>query len=204
MAYELVNLRTMVEELGEGRTKEILSSFSCPLNLDVEYFLRAKAISFAVQGWAQTHLVVASYRKEPVIVGYFSLANKSITVSDNARAKLSSSVRRRLRQFSTYEPRTRTMVISAPLIGQLGKNFQNGYHKLITGAELLQMACDKIKNIQMELGGRFAYLECEDKPKLVQFYQNNGFIEFDHRWLDRDELDTLDGRYLVQMIRHFK
>ena len=32
MGFELVNLKTMTEELGGDRTKEILSSFSCPLN----------------------------------------------------------------------------------------------------------------------------------------------------------------------------
>lgn len=204
MGFELVNLKTMTEELGGDRTKEILSSFSCPLNQDVEYFLRTKAMPFAGQGWAQTHLVIASYKKEPVIVGYFSLANKSITVSDSAKAKLTNGVRKRLNKFATYEPMTKTMVLSAPLIGQLGKNFSNGYNKLISGAELLQMACDKIKQIQLDLGGKFAYLECEDKPKLIQFYLNNGFIEFDTRRLDPDETSTLDGHYLVQMIRHFK
>lgn len=204
MGFDLVNLKTMTEELGGDRTKEVLSSFTCPLNIDVESFLRTKAIPFAGQGWAQTHLVVASYKKEPVIVGYFSLSNKIITVSDSAKAKLSTGVRKRLNKFSTYEPMTKTMMLSAPLIGQLGKNFTNGYNKLISGAELLQMACDKIKSIQLDLGGKFAYLECEDKPKLVQFYQNNGFIEFDQRRLDPDEVDTLDGHYLIQMIRHFK
>ena len=47
----------MIQELGEGRTKEILSEFSCPLNKDVEFFLHCKAIEFARQGIAQTQLV---------------------------------------------------------------------------------------------------------------------------------------------------
>ena len=42
--YGLVNLKDMIQELGEGRTKEILSEFSCPLNKDVEFFLHCKAI----------------------------------------------------------------------------------------------------------------------------------------------------------------
>lgn len=52
--YGLVNLKDMIQELGEGRTKEILSEFSCPLNKDVEFFLHCKAIEFARQGIAQT------------------------------------------------------------------------------------------------------------------------------------------------------
>lgn len=55
--YGLVNLKDMIQELGEGRTKEILSEFSCPLNKDVEFFLHCKAIEFARQGIAQTQLL---------------------------------------------------------------------------------------------------------------------------------------------------
>lgn len=37
--YRVVNLAMMIEELGEGETKRILSDFSCPLNPDVEFFM---------------------------------------------------------------------------------------------------------------------------------------------------------------------
>lgn len=63
--FKVVNLAILVEELGEDAAKGILSDFSCPLNKDVEFFLKQKAIDFAMQGWAQTHLVFASYRKKP-------------------------------------------------------------------------------------------------------------------------------------------
>lgn len=36
--YALVNLVNFLNELGEERTKELLSEFSCPLNQDVEFF----------------------------------------------------------------------------------------------------------------------------------------------------------------------
>lgn len=74
--YGLVNLKEMIEEVGEDRVKEILSAFSCPLNKDVEFFLHNKAIEFAKQGIAQTQLVFTSYKGEPVLVGYFTLSNK--------------------------------------------------------------------------------------------------------------------------------
>ena len=62
--YRVVNLGAMIEELGEDAVKRILSDFSCPLNPDVEFFLSKKAIDFAKQRWAQTHLVFASYKDE--------------------------------------------------------------------------------------------------------------------------------------------
>lgn len=55
--YKVVNLKLMVEELGEERTKELLSSFSCPLNEDVENFFTQKAVEFSKRSLSQTHIV---------------------------------------------------------------------------------------------------------------------------------------------------
>lgn len=52
-----MNLSEVISELGEGDAKHILSSFSCPLNLDVENFLKTKAIEFSKRGFSKTHLV---------------------------------------------------------------------------------------------------------------------------------------------------
>lgn len=200
--YKIVNLRVMLEELGEDSVREILSSFSCPLNKDVEQFLQRKAIDFAKQGWAQTHLVMASYKGTPVLVGYFALAIKSMTISAKMFKNHSSNLRRRIAKFATYNPDTKVYILSAPLIAQLGKNYANGYNKLITGDELLDIACEKISWVQYEVGGKFAYVECEDKPQLTEFYGRNGFCEFDTRKLDPDETDSLYGEYLVQMLKY--
>ncbi len=50
-------------------------------------------------------------------------------------------------------------------------------------------------------GGKIVYLECEDKPRLVGFYSNNGFVTFGNRSLDRDETN-IGGEYLIQMLRY--
>ncbi len=198
--YKLVNLKIMLEALGEEQTKQLLSNFSCPLNEDVESFLRRKAIEFSKQGFSQTHLVYASYKGQPEIAGYFTLANKYITVQGE---RLSKTLRKRISKFSVYDSRIRAYCLSAPLIAQLGKNYANGFDSLITGDELLKLACDKVSKIQSDLGGKFAYLECEDKPKLLQFYAENGFCEFDRRQLDRDETG-LQGDYLVQLLKYIR
>lgn len=59
LCYISVNLKAMIDEIGESAVKALLSNFSCPLNKDVEQFLRIKAIEFSKQGIAQTHLVFA-------------------------------------------------------------------------------------------------------------------------------------------------
>lgn len=195
---KIVNLNTMIEEIGEEAVKSYLSCFSCPQNQDVEMFLKQKAIEFAKQGLSQTHLVMMPYQGKPVLVGYFTLANKNIAISTK---KLSSNLKRRIKKFATHDPGTKSYYIAAPLIAQLGKNFSNGYNKLITGDELLSLACEKVSIVQMAIGGRVVYVECEDKPQLTEFYSRNGFYEFDTRKLERDETE-LEGEYLVQMLRY--
>jgi len=201
MSYKIINLMNMVSAIGEDETKSILSSFSCPQAPDVETFIRSKAILFAAQGWAQTHIVVTSYRDSPVITGYFTLANKVITIPIKA---LSKTTQKRLAKFAMYDSDLKAYCLSAPLIGQLGKNFANGCNKLITGDELLGIACKKVSQIQMDLGGRYVYLECDDVPALVNFYTRNGFVEFDKRRLEKDEVDIFSGGYLIQMLKYIK
>lgn len=200
--YGLVNLKDMIHELGEDRTKEILSGFSCPMNKDVEFFLHCKAIEFAKQGIAQTQLVLTSYKEEPVIVGYFTLSNKVLEIP---RKNVSKSLAKKVNRFAmtrdVHTSMTDNYMISAPLIGQLGKNFTNGYNKLIPGDVLLKLATDKVHDIQAVLGGKFVYLECEDKEPLLHFYGDNGFVIFGKRNLDRDERDMQAGQYLVQLLK---
>lgn len=195
-----VSLDMLMEEIGEEPTKEILSDFSCPLNPDVEGFLKRKAMEFEKQRISRTQLVFASYKNKTVLVGYYTLATKSFNIT---KATLSASTRKKITKFATYNPDIKAYILPAPLIGQLGKNFRNGYNKLISGDELLKMACDDVQLTQSILGGKVVYLECEDKPFLLDFYGANGFVEFDRRKLDRDETD-IDGEVLVQMLRVFK
>jgi len=64
------------------------------------------------------------------------------------------------------------------------------------------MACDKVAQVQEMIGGKIVYLECEDKPYLIQFYESNGFVNFGQRTLDRDETEVLSGKYLIQMLKY--
>ena len=102
----------MLDEIGESHVVALLSDFECPLSPDVEYFLLNKAIDFARQGWAQTHLVFTSYKGEPVLVGYFTLASKIITVPIK---NISNTVRKRIAKFSTYNNEIEAYCLSAPL-----------------------------------------------------------------------------------------
>lgn len=195
-----VSLRKMLDEIGEDKIKNILSDFSCPKNKDIENFIKNKAIEFEKHRWAATQLIYASYKNSWVLIGYYSLAHKTLIVENQAVPK---SLKKRLRQFATYNPDIKRYIIPAPLIAQLGKNFHNNYNRLITGDELLGMAIEDVKTTQQILGGKVVYLECEDIPNLVDFYKSNGFVIFDKRTLDKDETD-IKSDYLLQMLKYFK
>ena len=200
--YIGINLRDILrdETLGESAAKSILSSFSCPLNPDVEYFLKNVAIEFSKQSIASTYLIMASYKEEYVLAGYFTLANKIFCID---KASLPNRKwKSRMAKFGQFDKEIQRYTISAPLIGQLGKNFTNSYNKLITGDELLKLALDKVREMQNIVGGKIVYLECEDKEPLLEFYIQNGFVNFGTRSLDKDETDKLSGDYLIQMLKY--
>ncbi|HHX73897.1 MAG TPA: N-acetyltransferase [Firmicutes bacterium] len=197
--YFQVNLISLIEQIGEDKTQEILTDFSCPMNIDVEEFLKDKAVLFAQQQISATHLIFTSYKNSTVLVGYYTLAPKIIAVN---RRCLSKRLQKRIAKFAQFDQELKRYHLVATLIGQLGKNFKNNYNNLITGDELLLMACQKIKRIQMELGGKIVYLECEDKPVLTEFYERNGFVTFGQRRLDSDEVDKFEGGYLIQMLKY--
>lgn len=198
--YTQINLSDMIDTIGEDRTKAILADFSCPQNQDVELFLKEKAIEFMKQGLASTYLVFVSYRKSNKLVGYYSLSIKTINIKRNA---LSKTLQKRVSKFCQYNSALKIHTTSAPLIAQLGKNFKDGINNQISGDELLKMACDSVKFVQKIVGGKIAYLECEDIEKLKDFYFTNGFVEFGKRPLDGDE-DYIRGKYLVQMLKYFR
>ena len=195
------NLRDLLAELGEERTSEILSAFECLLNPDVQSFLREKAILFSRHGYASTYLVFASYQGSVVLIGYYALAMKAVVIKGSL---LSSQWRGRLRRFAFYESDLKQFTLSLPLIGQLGKNYAHHYDRLISGDDLLGIACETVREIQLMSSGKMVYLECEDVLPLTSFYERNGFFRFANRNLDGDERDLSQTPYLVQMIKYFK
>ena len=199
--YWQASLAKMIDTIGEEAVKEILASFSCPLNQDVEYFLHHKAIEFCKQCISATHLVFASYHEKPVLVGYYTLASKIFVIRNTT--KLSANLRKRINKFGNYNPELRQYEVPVPLIGQLGKNYANEYNRLITGDELLHLAFDRIRTIHMCMGGKMAFLECAPIPSLIRFYERNGFVQAEVRTLSPEEIG-LDGHdAYMQMIKYF-
>ena len=64
---------------------------------------------------------------------------------------------------------------SSFLLGQLDKNYSDDIENLITGRELLTFAYDLFLKIKELINVKYIWLECQNEPKLISFYQNFGF-----------------------------
>lgn len=195
-----INILDMLDMYGEDSCREILSSFICPLNIDVADFIHNKAIEFAKQRIAITFLVFRETEKGNVLTGYYTLANKFVAVSADM---LSQTLKKRIAKFSQYDAVLDRYLISMPLIAQLGRNYSNIARDYpISGNNLLDLACQNIKKVQHIIGGKTTYIECASNPKLREFYSTHDFVPFGERERELDEL--ADSPILVQMLRYFK
>ncbi len=195
--YRIINIRRYIgnenPELGEDELLQILSEFSCPMNPDVERFLKYSSIEFTKKNQSVTYLVFSV--ADGKLLGYFTLALKPLTVRGET---VSNTVKRKLLRVSELDKKSDTYTMSAYLIAQLGKNYSENDGKMITGAELLGLAWNKIKATQYMFGGMVTFLEAENEEKLLSFYRDNRFSQFDTR---QTASDTDEAHELVQLLR---
>lgn len=178
--YTSVNILDLLEQLGEEYIRTILSDFSCPKNDEIDFFLKNRAIDFANRKQSITYLVFDDENGN--IAAYFTLTHKSIEISDES---LSKTARRHLQRYAFLDETAKSYTTSAFLIAQFGKNMNENR---ITGNELMDNVFMLLTKIQREIGGGVVYLECEDNPKLLDFYQNeqNRFRYFSERYSETD------------------
>lgn len=94
-----------------------------------------------------------------------------------------------------------TYNLAAYLIAQLGKNYHNGADKRITGEELLGLAIEQVKQIQYLAGGMVVFLEASNEEKLLSFYKDNGFQQFDSRLTETADKEPHE---LIQFLKILK
>lgn len=178
-------------EAGEPALVELLSGFSCPMNPDVERFLKHSSIEFTKKNQSVTYVVISG--NDGGLLGYFTLALKPLTVRGEM---VSNTVKKKLLRISELDKQTDTYNMSAYLIAQLGKNYADGRNKEISGEELIGLAWKVIQEVQYMTGGMVTFLEAENEDKLLSFYKTNRFQQFDTRQTVADE-----PHELVQLLR---
>lgn len=140
-----------------------------------------------------TYLVFSNDEGE--LIGYFSIALKPLTVRGET---VSNTVKRKLLRISELDEKSQTYTMSAYLIAQLGKNFADGRNNRITGAELLELAWSVIEEMQYMGGGMVVFLEANNDDKLLKYYNDNRFSQFDTRQTTSKDQETHE---LVQSLR---
>ena len=197
--FIVLNIREYLENddgrLGEDKLVQLLSEFSCPLNTDVELFLKQQSIEFAKKHQAVTYLVLSLEDAE--LLGYFSITIKPLVVKVEP---FSNTVKRRLARFSEIDKGEQTYNLAAYLIAQLGKNYSNGANERISGKELLGLAIRQVKQLQYLAGGMVIFLEAANDERLLSFYRENGFQQFDTRLTDSPNSEPHE---LIQLLKLF-
>lgn len=178
-----------VEDAGESELSYWLSYFSCPINPELEKFLKKNAVEFSKKRQSITYLVFSL--SNGYLVGYFTLAIKPITVTEtnyelNNKRRLSNRTKNKIKRISNVNETLGTYTMSAYLIAQMGKNYTEKRNEEISGKELFQIAKETIMKCQYIVGGIALFVEAKDTPKLNEFYISNGFYAFDRRQTKSD------------------
>lgn len=157
--------------------------FSCPLNAEVQDFLRKKAVHSLHLGASMTYLVYNN--KTSCLLGYFTLVLKSFSIE---KGKLSKTKCRLIERFADVDKDRYTAAVY--LIAQIGKNFALDDEERISGDELLKLAFEKLYSARELVGGKLVLVERDMKsPELVKFYTRWNFQSWNARHDDKDGVD---------------
>ena len=156
----LITLTSLIERIGEDKEllKQILSSFLCEEDADIELFLHNRAVEFEELSKARTYLICNEeqfYEKDfsldkLKIFGYISLALKVLTVPE----AVSNRTRKDIDGFSAKIHGEQIKDFPCYLIGQLSRA-SNVPKESLSGKQLIQFACDIIEASVQAVGGRF-------------------------------------------------
>lgn len=171
MNKNLVSLRNLMNNLSEEKLNKILEKFKSIKENDTENFLHNKSSHFEKSTIPSTYLIFGENKE---ILGYFTIANRSLVISKENFGILSKTQQKKLGNSAAIL-KNGDLMTSSFLLGQLGKNYSDDIENLITGRELLTFAYDLFLKIKELINVKYIWLECQNEPKLISFYQNFGF-----------------------------
>lgn len=149
------------------------------MDLDIEIFLREKALEYIRRSWCAVYLILDETALEAGtlnILAYFTLSHKSMIPHTSK-----TNIRTVTGGFSSAES------LHFVLIGQLGKHIEtlpDGSYKkaAISVVEILNYAFEIIEESNELIPCRCVLIECSSEPKVQQLYKDYGF-----KFLQQDE-----------------
>ena len=170
-SVHIIRLYDLLEtEGGEGFFSAETEYFESK-NPDVESFFKEKAVQATKLNTAATYLVISYKNKKFDILGYFTLAIKMLTLKQSVLSKREC---REISRFGYFDDESESYKLPAILIAQFSRNF-HGDSESMSGADLMGIALDKIRDLLHSASGKAVFLECEQEEKIVGFYENAGF-----------------------------
>lgn len=161
--FSLFQLSELAEQSSSNRKmRELLQTFPCSKNPDLQDFLHNKALTFEKHLRSRTYLYIDNYTK--VVAAYFTIAISTLHTDG-----ISNEI---IKMLDGYQENTKS--IPCFLIGQLGKSDQYETKKI--GDYILEDAIDIIDGLHYAVGGRFILLDAVNIPKVVEFYQDSLFF----------------------------
>ncbi len=187
-----VNVLDLINVMGEEETVNIINTFSSPINPSIENYLKKNAINFSKQHVSMTYLVIDN--EKGLLLGYFTLALKPASfMTEN----ISKSFRKKLLRYGKMSE-DNIYDTAAYLIAQFGKNYAMEPDERIDGTVLMDIAVDAIGIARHWVGGGVIFLDCQEEPKLLDFYENKvKFVPFGKRFSLSDKTEY------IQMVRVF-
>ncbi|AEF95935.1 hypothetical protein [Methanotorris igneus] len=142
----IIPLKLLLHKYGKEKVKNLLNTFKCSINTDVEHFLKNSSILFEEINKSRTYLVIKKGTTD--ILGYFTLTLSILKIVEDVSKKTLKKLDGILKdktEFPVY------------LIGQLGKNEM--FWNEITGSYLLESAISIIYDAYEIVGGRIVLVE---------------------------------------------
>lgn len=102
-------------------------------------------MEFARQRIAITFIVFKETESGSALVGYYTLANKFVSISCT---HLSNTLQKKIAKFSQYGEVLECFMAFMPLIAQHGRNFNPNLPFGIAGADLLSMALQRVLDVE--------------------------------------------------------
>lgn len=169
---KIVSLQSLLEYTDEGYIKKnFLEDFKSIETNDIEIFLYEKAIKYEKDSISSTYLV---FNENGTLVGYFSIVNKGLVITEHNYKILSNTQKRKL-TYSGRKLENSVYIVNSYLLGQIGKNYNIPKEEMIEGIDLLTLAFNLILEAEKIINAKYVWLECENKNKLIDFYNNFGF-----------------------------
>jgi hypothetical protein len=146
----------------------MLEDFSCKREPFIENFIRRSCYQAEIMRSSKSYFILDEDEKDCLrALGFYSLALKAFYINEGMsnKKKKKLGVKDNQPYIATY------------YIGLLAKNEK--YSKEIEGKLILDSAMGKIAEAMRHVGGKVTWVEAKKKnQKVIDFYINNGFQEF--------------------------